>query len=304
MVNAAKRMRALTDKLFHIKNGAGSVVLPESSQALLKSIYMRVPTGPYPNKEYYWGGRDFWHGELKRLKYWNPTLRTEIETIRNRENEPMYLTVEYESTDREALSQLKAYPLPKPQLKVKPRANNKTEQQEQEQNLREQRSAADPDPRKAQPAAQPRSVVEGLGYHHLQKLTPSPKTLQPVKLTPEILSHAPSDEIKVKAQPVADASSPQTTSPPQTTYSRSLTIPLAGVRHTEIWNWIRQHTGLPDHRRIPAPEMAEWQKVADHNRQAAKDRKLVKTGIDAMKREQLELKKAREAAERMAAEAT
>lgn len=281
--------------------------MPEASPAQLKSIYMRVPTGTYPNKEYYWGARDFWHRELKRLKYHNPALKTEIETIRNGENEPMYLTVEYESTDREALSQLKAFPLPKPQLKIKPRANNRTEQQEQEQKLREQIAAMNPDPRKGQPAAQPKSIAAQLGIQQLafasDKPTPSPKDLKPVKLTPEILSHAPKDEITVKAQPAADASSPQTTSPPQTIYARSLTLPLAGVRHHEIWNWIRQHTGLADHRRIPEAEGSAYKALVGHKKRAAKDRKLVNAGVQAMKREEMELKKAREAAERMAAEA-
>lgn len=283
-------------------------MLPEGAQAQLKSIYMRVPTGTYPNKEYYWGARDFWHQELKRLKYWNPALKTEVETIRAGEDEPMYLTVEYESTDREALSQLKAFPLPKPQLKIQPRANNRTEKQEQEQKLREQVAAMNPDPRKkGQAGALPTSVAAQLGIQQLafasNKPTPSPKDLKPVKLTPEILSHAPKDEITVKAQPAADASTPQTTSPPETTYSRTLTLPLAGLRHHEIWNWIRQHTGLGDHRRIPEAEGSAYQALCGHKRRAAKDRHLVRTGVEAMKREEQELKKAREAAERMAAEA-
>jgi len=280
-------------------------VYPETSQAQLKSIYMRVPTGTFPNKEYYWGARDFWHKELRRLKYWNPALRTEVETIRNGEDEPMYLTVEYESTDREALSQLKAYPLPKPQLKIRPRANNKKEREEQEQKLRQQIAESNPDPRKGQ--IQPKSIAAQLGIQKLafasDKPTPSPKLLKPVTLTPEILSHAPKDEITVKAQPAAEASSPQTTSPPQTTYSRSLTLPLAGVRHHEIWNWIRQHTGLPDHRLRSHDEKIAYLQLVDHKHRAAKDRQLVKAGVEAMKREEAELKKAREAADRMAAEA-
>lgn len=266
---------------------------------------MRVPTGPYPNKEYYWGARDFWHKELKRFKYWNPTLRTEVETIRNGENEPMYLTVEYESTDRDALSQLKAFPLPKPQLKIKPRANSKTEQEEQERQLRQQVAESNPDPRKG--LIQPKSIAAQLGIQQLafatDKPTPSPKFLKPVTLTPDILSRAPKDEITVKAQPAAEASTPQTTSPPQTTYSRSLTLPLAGVRHHEIWNWIRQHTGLPDHRARPTAEKVAYLELVNHKKRAAKDRQLVKGGVEAMKREEAELKKAREAADRMAAEA-
>lgn len=237
---------------------------------------MRLPTGEYEGLEWYAGAREFWRKELRRIQFWNPTLPTAVETIRAGSNEPLYLSVEYQSPDQQALSQLKIKPYPKPQLHLKrPKVPNPW-------------SA---DPRRRQlPARDARHPV------------PSPKLLEPIYVPDDIAQHAPKDEIKQVINKDSEPS-PPSAGPPQTLYTRTVTLPLAGLRHIEIWNWVRQHTKLADHRVVPAEDMKEYREVSRFRKQAALDRKRVKTGIDAMKKEKLELKKAREAAEAMAADA-
>lgn len=237
---------------------------------------MRLPTGEYEGLEWYSGARDFWRKELRRLQFWNPTLPTAVETIRTGSNEPLYLSVQYQSPDQQALSQLKIKPYPKPQLHLK------------KSKVPNPWSA---DPRRRQlPARDPRHPVL------------SPKLLEPVYVPDNVAQHAPKDEIKQITDSESSLSSQQAGSTPQTLYTRTVTLPLAGLRHIEIWNWIRQHTKLSDHRVVPGEEIKDYRGVSQFRKQAALDRKRVKAGIDAMKREKLELKKAREAAERMAAD--
>lgn len=242
---------------------------------------MRLPTGEYEGLEWYIGARQFWRKELQRLKFWNPSLPTAVETIRTGSNEPLYLSVEYQSPDQQALAQLNIKPYPKPQLHLK---NPKTPNPAIE-------GSADPR-RRQQPARDRRHPV------------PSPKALPAIYFPKNVIEHAPRDEIKQMAELEASSakSAKKATPPAQTLYTRTVTIPLAGLRHIEIWNWIRQHTKLPDHRPVPSEEGKAYQQVARFRKEAEKDRKRVKAGIGAMKREQQELKKAREAAERMAAE--
>lgn len=240
---------------------------------------MRLPTGQYEGIEWYMGARDFWHRELRRLKFWNPTIPTTVETVRTGADEPLYLSVEYESPDQQALSQLKIKPFPKPQLHIqRPKTSNPLYE-----------GSVDPG-RRQQPTRDPRHPV------------PSPKTLNPVPMPDNVREHAPRDEIRPVPQSSNGPASPQVTTPSETIYTRTVTLPLAGLRHTEIWNWIRQHTKLQNHRPVPSEEGQSYQIVARFKKEAAKDRKRVKTGINAMKKEQLELRKAREAAERMAAD--
>lgn len=237
---------------------------------------MRLPTGEYEGLEWYSGAREFWRKELRRLQFWNPTLPTAVETIRTGSNEPLYMSIEYQSPDQQALSQLKIKPYPKPQLHIKrPKVPNPW--------------LADPK-RRQLPARDARHPVL------------SPKYLEPVYVPEDVAKHAPQDEIKQVNVPDSTPSPQQAGNPPKPLYTRTVTLPLVGLRHIEIWNWIRQHTKLSDHRTVPAEEIKEYREVSQHRRQAAQDRKRVRTGIDAMKREKLELKKAREAAERMAAD--
>lgn len=246
---------------------------------------MRVPTGQYEGLEWYTGARHFWRKELQRLKFWNPTLPAVVDTVRSGANEPLYISVEYESANREALSQLKINPYPKPQLSVK---KPKTLNPAYEGSL---------DPRRRQQRARdPRRPV------------PKVKDIEPFYFPEGVLEHAPRDEIKEVAlldetTTATAKTAAQGTSPSKTLFTRTVTIPLAGLRHIEIWNWIRQHTNLRDHRSIPTDELKAYQEVARFKTQGEKDRKRVKTAMDAMKKEQAELKKARAAAEAIAAEA-
>lgn len=240
---------------------------------------MRLPTGQYEGIEWYSGARDFWRGELKRLKYWNPSLPTTVETIREGSNEPLYLSVEYQCPDRNALEQLKTEPFPKPQLHVR---NPKTPHPLLKMGF---------DPRRRQ------------WKSHI----PDPKVLDPVRMTKEVLSHAPRDEIQEikevkEVPPPSKRSDAQAADSSETLYTRTVTLPLAALRHHEIWNWIRQHTKLPDHRRTPVNELVQYVEVKQFMKKAEKDRQMVRASMVAMKKEQQELKKAREAAERMAAE--
>lgn len=244
---------------------------------------MRLPTGEYEGLEWYTGARAFWRKELQRLKFWNPTLPAVVETVRTGANEPLYLSVEYESADKEALSQLKIKPYPKPQLSVK---NPKTPNPAYEGSL---------DPRRRQQRARdPRRPV------------PKPQNIEPFHFPEGVIEHAPRDEIQEITQ-LSETSQTKTTTQvipsERTLYTRTVTIPLAGLRHIEIWNWIRQHTKLPDHRPVPSDEGKAYHAVAHFKREAEKDRQRVKTAMKAMKKEQQELKKAREAAEAIAAEA-
>lgn len=244
---------------------------------------MRLPTGEYEGLEWYMGARRFWREELQRLKFWNPTLPAKIDTVRAGTNEPLYMSVEYESADRDALSKLRITPYPKPQLHIKkPKTSNPAFEGSLDPRRRQQRSR---DPR-----------------HPVPKL----RHIDPIHFPENVLEHAPRDEIKeIDASAIAstDRSSGAVQDGPATLYSRTVTIPLAGLRHTEIWNWIRQHTRLPNQRPVPSDEGKAYQIVAHFKKQAARDRERVRTAIDAMKREQQELKKARAAADALAAEA-
>ncbi|KAK5101887.1 hypothetical protein LTS08_004346 [Lithohypha guttulata] len=304
MVNAAKRMRALTAKLYPIRNEAGSIVLPSTAPGpQLKSMFMRVPTGEFPNKEWFYGARQFWRKEMQRLKYWNPALSTNVETVKHGEKEPMYLTLEYESNNRDALEKIKAEPLPKPLLKIRPLRSHGRDMTLKRVMFADLRNMAPEDRLQKLQDTIPwiMQQLDNQVILHKEK-TPKVKDIRPIKMTPELATHVPKDEIVVKAQPAADPSQPQSTSAPATLYSRKLSIPIAGLRHTEIWNWIRQHQGLRDHRRRRGAEQRAWQSLCAFGEAAQKDRRRVKRGVKNKKKEEKQLKNARDAAARIAAD--
>lgn len=244
---------------------------------------MRLPTGLYRGTEYYAGAREFWRNHLQRLKFSNPSLHCNVETVRSGENEPLYLSITYESPDREALSKLNLR-FPKPLQRTKPLVRTRTEGDKQIQET-------SPVPKELKNPPSPDAPL------------PRVKTLTPVQMTAEIRAHAPKDEIKAKAQPAADPSGPQTTSAPETVFTRTVTLPLGGLRANEVWLWMRQQLDLHHETLMMGKDKEEWVRLARFRAEADKDRQRVKTGIDAMKREKLELKKARENAAKMAAEA-
>lgn len=272
----------------------------------LKSINIRIPTGDYPYKEFFIGARHFWHGELERLKYWNPSLSSRVDVIRSGQDEPFYMTVEYESGDRAALSNLKAQPFPVPMLKMKPADQKYGQGWKKAEEIKKLKPLSSFDRLAKLREAIP-DVMDQIGDQ--LRLPGQPfekmKDMRPVKITPKLAEHIPKDEIRAIAQPAADPSKPQSTSPPQTMYRRKITIPVAGLRHTEIWNWIRSHQNLPDHRTWkPAqnPDMEAHVSLERFRVESSKDKKRVKYGIDTMKREKRQLELARAAAAERAAE--
>lgn len=300
MVNAAKRMRGLSEKLYRVLCGAGSIKLPTDAAAKMTKITMRVPTGTHPDNVFYLGARRFWHEELRRLKYHNPALKTEVETATTTEQGPCFLTVEYESTDRQALERLNIS-LPKPLLRIRRAGTPAAESNQADKPKRVSRYKSQ------EPAQEPSTnswIVKAreLGVSKLvtgKMKMPSPESLRPIEMTPAVKDAAPKDEIVVKSQPLSSSSQPQSVSSPTMLYSRTLTLPLAAIRHTEIWNWLRQHTDLPYKGSSPEQKEAEkeHQEMLKFLAKADKDRQLVRAGFMAKKKEENDLKAARAAVE-------
>lgn len=221
----------------------------------------------------------------------------------------MYLSVEYESSNQDDLSNLKATPLPKPLYKLPLRElyqhMNKSWPSLPKTQKAKLIASSLVEARKRRIETIPSTVLEQINGQISFEGEPmiKLKVVKPVQFTSDILSHAPKDEITIKSQPAADASQPQSTSPPTAVYSRTLTTPIAGLRHTEIWQWIRQHTGLPDHHRTEKSEEHQWQDLLKFKKQAQKDRELVAEGLRVMRAEQAQLKKAKALADQMTADA-
>lgn len=307
MVNAAKRMRGLAEKLYHIRNGPGSVELPPQPAPQIKDIYMRLPTGEYRCEEYYIGAREFWHTIVRRLKYYNPSLPVKVDFVRAGQNEPLYMTVTYETPEKKFLE--KNIKMPRPLFRI-PQPPKKIQEQLKLQRQQQQRQPdTDPETRtnneRRQPTFEEQMDLDGKDGKRRQRQV---SKIPAVTIPPHIAAVAPKDEITLVPQPATDPAAPQTTSPPQPVYSRTLTLPLAGLRHHEIYWWFKQPlkaSGLFRYgaRRTPLEEKMEISKLQAFKKRAQMDRIRVKKGVEAMKREEAELKKARESAAAMTAEA-
>lgn len=267
-------------------------------------------------KKFYVGAKDFWRGELARLKFQNPGLEVRVETVaKPKINEPFYMTLEYHSTQKEALKELKTKPFPKPlqripvgiwngeergtKLKFPPKEGEKIE-------LNGKQTEVTDDPDAKVRFWNPSRLWREMGCQFLSDVGKMPKveSIKPVEFSRMILEHCPSAQILPVPQLPADASAPQTTSPPETLYSRKVTIPITGVRHHELWNWVRQTGNLPYIEAEPSEEeLAEYQQDHKDARKSEKDRKRVKTGLDKKRNEEKALKDARAEAERITAEA-
>lgn len=105
-------------------------------------------------------------------------------------------------------------------------------------------------------------------------------------------------EIKAIPLPAADASSPSSTSPRSPVFTRNARLDINGQRSKEIWRWFQKTTSCSD---VPvAPEDADLRnRLQAFFQKAEIDRRLVKAGVDEMNKQKEELKKAREAAERL-----
>ncbi|KIV80278.1 hypothetical protein PV11_07791 [Exophiala sideris] len=108
-------------------------------------------------------------------------------------------------------------------------------------------------------------------------------------------------EVESKPQPAASASDPSSTSPPQPIFTRNAKLSLDRTHAREIWRWFQKTTKCED---VPvAPQDEELrQKLATFFQQSEVDRKLVQIGVDAVRKQKADLKRAREAAERLTAE--
>jgi len=101
------------------------------------------------------------------------------------------------------------------------------------------------------------------------------------------------------SKPPQNASSPVPADP---IFRRQVKVDLSDKNAISIWNQIEFITKCE-----PAPEPTEEEKTMmkelnDFNSQSERDRRLVKAGMDKIFKEKEELRKAREAAERMTAE--
>jgi hypothetical protein len=105
--------------------------------------------------------------------------------------------------------------------------------------------------------------------------------------------------VESKPQPPQDSSSP---TPSEPIFTRHVKVDLSEKGATSIWEYIKSTTKCEE---APEPTeeektmMAQWR---DFKSQAGEDRKLVKAGIDQINKEKEELRKAREAAERLTSE--
>lgn len=217
------------------------------------------------------------------------------------------MTVEYESSDRAALSNLKVQPFPVPMLKMRPvdpgmvQGKGKKDEIESLRRL----NAFDRLAKLRESIPDVMDQISDQVRLNREKLAKMSE-MKPVKITPALAEHIPKDEITTVAQPAADPSKPQTTSTPQTIYSRKVTIPVAGLRHTEIWNWIRRIQDLPDHRTWKPKQNPDMEAHTSlkrfHDAKTVRDMFLVAHGMKTMKREKKQLEDARKAAAERAAE--
>lgn len=100
-------------------------------------------------------------------------------------------------------------------------------------------------------------------------------------------------------QPPQDGSSPV---PAEPIFRRQVKVDLSEKEATSIWKHIEFITKCEE---APAPteeEKTMMKNLNDFNSQSGRDRKLVKAGMDKIFKEKEELRKAREAAERLTSE--
>lgn len=305
-------------QLFKIKFLPGSVTLPTEAgpNPQLKSIYMRVPTGMNRFMKFYMGARTFWRGELARLKFRNPGLDVRVETVsKPKINEPFYMTLEYHSSQSDTLTNLKTTPLPKPLERLpvgiwtgEKRGSRLTFPPKEGEQIIFNGVQTEPsdDPEAKIRFHNPSRLWREMGEQFLNDIGKMPKTkdIKPVEFSRMILEHCPKDEVVPVAQSAADASAPQTTSPPETIYSRKVTTPITGVRHIELWNWIRQTGRLPYIGSAPSEEeLKEYHQSQKDDRRSNRDRKRVKKGLETKRGQEKALKDARAEAERITSEA-
>lgn len=108
-------------------------------------------------------------------------------------------------------------------------------------------------------------------------------------------------EIESESEPRATSKTPSPTPIPKSTFTRHVSLSLAEQQPNDIWKWFQKTTKCEDVPETPE-ETAEMERLRVLFEKSEEDRQRVKAGIDALRKQQAELKRAREAAERMLSE--
>ena len=251
---------------------AGSVPISNTQPQQLKSVHLRIPalTGSIFDA-YFTGARKFWHEELTRLKFKNPTLGVNVELVKKfAETEPFFLSLEFESSDRAALEGLKQVAFPKPLSRIHVHEKSNLLQRKRENELYQ----IDID--SVEWKSEELKMIATRCYQEMGGQLPlkiNPFDYSKIAGVPRVRfsdassPNLPSSEIITKAQPAADPSKTQSTSPPETIYAKNITSPIIGVRHNELWTWLRNQARLQDRITPPKEEIdahLEWK--AEHKK--------------------------------------
>ncbi|KIW24976.1 uncharacterized protein PV07_10652 [Cladophialophora immunda] len=106
-----------------------------------------------------------------------------------------------------------------------------------------------------------------------------------------------SDETATSTSPSSSSTSPATS-----IFSRSVELRLGPHQPGSIWKWFQNTTKCEDFPEDPE-ENEQMERLKEFFAKAEEDRQRVKAGMDAIRKQKEDLKRAREAAERMANEA-
>ncbi|KIW96337.1 uncharacterized protein Z519_03406 [Cladophialophora bantiana CBS 173.52] len=112
-------------------------------------------------------------------------------------------------------------------------------------------------------------------------------------------------EIEAKSQPVEEttaSTSSSLASPATSIFTRSVELRLGPHQPGSIWKWFQNTTKCEDFPENPE-ENEQMERLNEFFVKAEEDRQRVKAGMDAIRKQKEDLKRAREAAERMANEA-
>lgn len=243
--------------------------------------------------------RLFLLGPLQRLKYYNPALP--ISVIKRGTYPRLVLT--FESEDENALKTIPPSTITPAWQQKRPGQLSQTERadtfdnlskQQVEEELRQQSPhwtgapGKSPKKQKSESSAQldqrTRGAWSSLDEGHRL----------------ELLDRF--DRVTIKSQPAADPADPSSTRPPKTTYQRKVVLALTGQHHLAIWDWFRKRAGTVTVRRS-LEDYEAFGRMREFAKQSEIDRRRVKEGVDAMKREQADLKRARQEAEKLSTEA-
>lgn len=169
--------------------------------------------------------------------------------------------------------------------------------------LRLQFEGTDPDALRGIAHKSSRTKEEIRGPRRLLENPPEPASADGPNSRYTFTQHRPSaddDEVVVKAQPIANPSSPSTVSPPTPIYTRTVTLATNYRPHWEIWKWMRRRTGGMTVRTTEADQKLS-KEIREHEKASAETREQMKELTAKIKDEQAALAKAKKAAEAVAA---